>query len=123
MIAVVACLLVMLALQLLTPYWWWTMIVPFAFGAATAKSWGRALGTGFLAAGLLWLGGAGYSYLTGSRIIAARMAGLFGLGRSWLMILLTGFLAAVAAAVSGYAGYAVQACFKRTTPGRKGRGA
>ena len=123
MTAVAACLLVMLALQLITPYWWWTMIVPFAFGAATAKSGGRALGTGFLAAGLLWFGGAGYFYLTGSRIIAARMAGMFGFGRSWLMILLTALLAAAAAAVSGYAGYAVRACFKRTTAVRKGRGA
>ena len=34
MIAMLVCLLAMLALQILTPYWWWVMIVPFAFGAA-----------------------------------------------------------------------------------------
>jgi hypothetical protein len=114
MIGVVLCLLVMLVLQVLTPYWWWVMIVPFACGAAAAKSGWRAMRTGFIAAGLLWLGGGVYFYLTGSRIIAGRMAGMFGLGQSWLMIPATALIAAVAAALSGYAGFAVRALFKKT---------
>ena len=113
MIAVVLSLLVMLALQVLTPYWWWVMIVPFAYGAAAAKSGGKALRTGFAAAGLLWLGAAGYLYLAGGRRIAARMAVMFGLGRTWLMVPATALVAALAAAFSGYAGYAVRALFKR----------
>ncbi len=56
MIAMLVCLLAMLALQILTPYWWWVMIVPFAFGAGIATSGWRAMRTGVLAAGLLWLG-------------------------------------------------------------------
>jgi hypothetical protein len=114
MTAVLVCLLVMLALQLLTPYWWWVMIVPFAYGAALAGSGGKALRTGFLAAGLLWFGAGAYFYLTGSRIIAGRMAGMFGLGRPWLMIPATGLTAAVAAAFSGYAGFAVRTLFHPT---------
>lgn len=114
MIAVAVCLLVMLVLGLLTPYWWWIMIVPFAYGAAAAGTGWKALRTGFLAAGLLWLGASGYLFLTGSRIIAGRMAAMFGLGRSWLMVLATGLVAGLAAAFSGYAGYAVRALFKKT---------
>jgi hypothetical protein len=117
MTAIFFCLLIMLALQLLTSFWGWVMIVPFAYGAAAARSGGKALRTGFLAAGLLWLGASAYFYLAGSRLIASRLAGMFGLGTSWLMILITGLIAAVAAAVSGYAGYAVSGLFKK--PGKK----
>jgi hypothetical protein len=38
---------------------------------------------------------------------------MFGLGQSWLMVLATGLVAGLAAAFSGYAGYAVRALFRR----------
>jgi hypothetical protein len=113
MSAILVCLLVMLGLQLLTPYWWWVMVVPFAYGAAAARSGGKALRTGFFAAGLLWLGTSLYLFFSGSGLIAERMAGMFGLGSSWPMVLVTGLIAAVAAGVSGYAGYAVRALGKK----------
>jgi len=113
MTAVLICLLTMLGLQLLTHYWWWAMIVPFAYGAAAARSGGKALGTGFSAAGLLWLGTSLFLYLTGSGLIATRMTRMFGLGNSWLMVFVTALVAAVAASVSGYAGYAVRGLFKK----------
>ncbi len=113
MIAVVACLLAMLVLQILTPFWWWVMIVPFAYGVAAARSGGQAFSNGFLSAGLLWLGSSFYFFLTGSGIIAARVAKMFGLGGSWVMVPATALVAAVAAAFSGYAGYAVRALFKK----------
>ena len=116
MTAVLMCLLVMLALQLLTPYWWWVMIVPFAYGAAAARSGWKAFRTGFSAAGLLWLGTSLFLYLTGSGLIATRMARMFGLEKSWLMIFVTALIAAVAAGASGYAGYAVRALVKK--PGK-----
>jgi hypothetical protein len=118
MIAILVCLPVMLALQLLTSFWGWVTIVPFAYGAAAARSGGKALRTGFFAAGLLWLGTSLYLTLTGSGFIATRMAGMFGLGSSWLMVLVTGLIAAIAAGVSGYAGYAVSGLFEK--PGMKG---
>lgn len=112
MIAVLVCLLAMLALQVLTPFWWWVMIVPFAYGAAAARSGRKAFWTGFLAAGLLWLGAGAFFLLTGSRIIAARMAGMFGLGSAWLMVPVTALVAALAGGVAGYAGYAVRSLFQ-----------
>jgi hypothetical protein len=114
MTAVLVCAAVMLVLHLLTPYWWWVMIVPFAYGAAAARSGWKALRIGFIAAGLLWIGGSLYFFLTGGRIITERMARMFGLGASGLMILLTALLAALAAAFAGYAGFAVRNLFKNT---------
>jgi len=109
MTAILLLLLAMLGLQLLTPFWWWVMIVPFAYGAAAARSGGKALRAGLIAAGLLWLGTGLFLHLTGSALIASRMARMFGLGNSWLMVLVSALIAAVAAGVSGYAGYAVRA--------------
>lgn len=113
MIAVLICLLIMLVLHVLTPYWWWVMIVPFAYGAGAAKSGGQAMRTGSLAAGLLWLGSSLYFVLTGSGIIAGRVARMFGLPASWPIVLITALVAGVAAAFSGYAGFAVRAVFEK----------
>lgn len=113
MIALIVCGVIMLALQAATGHWWWIMIVAFANGAAVARSGGRALWTGGLAAGLLWAGAAAYFYLDGGRIITARMARLFGLGGAWTMIPLTALVAVSAAGLSGYAGFAVRALIKK----------
>jgi hypothetical protein len=112
MIEILVCLLIMLVLQILTPFWWWVMIVPFAFGAAVATSGWHAIRTGFLSAGVLWLGSGTYFYLTGGQIVATRMARMFGLGQSWPMIPATALLAALAAGLSGYEGYAVRGVFR-----------
>ncbi|MBN2266166.1 MAG: hypothetical protein JW775_10175 [Candidatus Aminicenantes bacterium] len=113
MIAALVCLAAMLALHLATPFWWWVMAVPFAYGAATATSGWRAIRTGMLAAGLLWLGAGTFLYLAGGRIIAARMARMFGLGRPWTMVAATALVAALAAGLAGYAGCAVRGLIGR----------
>jgi len=113
MIATLVCLLVMWVWHLLTPYWWGVMLFPFAYGAGLAKTGGKAIRTGLLSAGILWLGASLYFYFSGSGIIASRMAGMFGLGRPGLMIAATALVAAVAAGLSGYAGYAVGVLFRK----------
>jgi hypothetical protein len=55
--------------------------------------------------------------LTGSRIIAGRMAKMLGMGMSWPLIVIAGLIAAVAAAFSGYAGHAVRSLFRKA-PGK-----
>lgn len=116
MIAMAICLAVMAAAQALTPYWWWTMIVPFVYGASAARTGAAAVRTGGLSAGLLWLGASLYFYLTGSRLIAVRMARMFGFERSWMMVLASALVAALAGALSAYAGYALRALLKRPQP-------
>jgi hypothetical protein len=119
MIAVIACLLVMLLLQVVTPFWWWVMLVPFGCGFGFSRTGWSAIRTGFVSAGLLWLGGSLYFFLTGSGIIAQRMAAMFGHGNPWLLILASWLMAAVAAAVSGYAGYAAKKLIA-IVPSRRG---
>lgn len=106
---VLICLLAMLGLALAAPYWWWVMIVPFAYGAAAATSVWRGARTGLLSAGALWLGAATVYYFDGGRTIAGRLADLFGLGRPWTMIAATALLAALAGGLAGFAGAAVRA--------------
>ncbi|MDW7759071.1 MAG: hypothetical protein SCM96_00340 [Acidobacteriota bacterium] len=113
MTAILICLSVILVLQLLTPFWWWVMIVPFVFGASSARSGWAAFRTGFAAAGLLWLGAAGFHYLFGSRIIAGRMAEMIGLGKAGFMMAATALVAAGAAGAAALAGYAVRTLFRR----------
>jgi len=114
MTAILVCLAVILVLQLLTPFWWWVMIVPFVYGAAAARSGWTAFQTGFIAAGLLWGAGSAYYYLFGSRIIAGQVAAMFGLERAGLMIAATALVAAGAAGAAALAGYAVRMLFRRS---------
>lgn len=113
MTGILICLGAMLGFSLLAPYWWWVMIVPFAYGAAATTSGGRAARTGLLSAGLLWLGAGTSLYLNGSRLIATRMAAMFGLGKPWTMIAAAALVAALAGGLAGYAGHAVRAVFKK----------
>jgi hypothetical protein len=114
MMAVLVCLLISLGLSVLAPYWWWIMIVPFAYGATTTGG-GKAARTGLLSAGLLWLGAGTYFYLTGGRIIAGRMAVMFGLGKAWTMIAATALVAGLAGGLAGYAGHAARAAFRKNS--------
>jgi hypothetical protein len=113
MTAAAACFVVLAVLHVFTPLWWWVMAVPFLFGLAYGRSAWRSAGTGALAAGSLWLAAAAYSHLAGGALIAGRMSSMMGLGSSWLMVAAAGLVAALAAGVSGLAGYAVRALFRR----------
>lgn len=119
MSAILVCLAAMLVLEVLTPFWWWIMVVPFACGAVTARSGGKALLAGLAAAGILWLGASLVLFLTGSGLIAARMAAMFKLGDARLLVPATGLVAALAAGLAGYSGYAVRRLFG--APARKER--
>ncbi len=113
MIAALACLIVLAVLHLLTPFWWWVLAVPFLFGLSFGRSSGRSIRTGAAAAGALWLGAAVYEHLTGSALIAGRMATLMGIGSSWLMVVATGLVAALAAGIAAWAGYSLRAPFRK----------
>ena len=113
MTGVLVCLPVMLLLGWLVPHWWWIMIVPFVYGAAGARTAGKAVLTGFASSGILWLGASLVLFLSGSEVVAARVAGMFGLGGPWTMIAATALIAAVAGAASGFAGHSTGALFRK----------
>jgi len=108
MIAILFCACVLLILQVLTPFWWWIAVVPFLFGLLFAKKSGKAFGGGLLIGAIVW-GGAGlYFFLTSGRLIAGRVAAMFSLGSGWLMVLVTGALGALVAALAAFSGYLVR---------------
>lgn len=91
-----------------TQSWIWVAGVPLAFGMAAHVSCRRAAGRGAVAGGLSWLLASLYFYFTSGRIIAGRVAAMFGLpeGSGWPMIIFTGLLGALAAGLAAYAGAA-----------------
>lgn len=104
MIGILACTMLILILQLTIPFWWWIMLVPFLYCLLLSKSGWKGFRTGAVSAGLTWLGMSAYLYLTSSKIIAGRVAMIFGLNVSWLMILVTVLVAALSGGIAGLAG-------------------
>lgn len=98
------CLLVILFLQLLTPFWWWILVVPLLYCFLFLGSGRVGFRVGIGAAGTAWLGASVFLLLTGSDIIAGRMAVLFHMGSPWILALITGFVAALGGGVSGMTG-------------------
>jgi hypothetical protein len=108
--------IVIVALEWGLQSWIWLALVPLAFGLAAHASPGRAAGRGAAAGFLSWFGVSLYLYLTSGRIIAGRIAALFGLGQNsgWLMVLASGLLGALVAALAALAGASVRAAIKKT---------
>lgn len=106
---IVFCFAVMLILQLLTPFWWWVMLVPFLFGMLGATSAWHGARTGMLSAGLLWLSAGLFYWLTASQIITARVAKMLGerfeVESVILVFALTAMVAALAGGVSAATGF------------------
>jgi len=113
MMGIIVCLVVLLVLHLVTPFWWWVMVVPFLYGLGFGRSAWRSFRTGALSAGLLWLGASAYFHLAGSALIARRVAMMMKLDSSWLMVAVAGLLAGLAAGLAGLAGYSIRALFGR----------
>ena len=89
------------------------MVVPFIFSMVRSRSGRDAFLVGSLSSGVIWFAVSLYYYLTGSQIIAQRVATMMGLGSSLILIVLTTLIALVAGGIAASAGYAV----KRLIPG------
>ena len=114
MIGIIICFIFILILQLLTPFWWWIMVVPFIYSFVRARSGWKGFQIGMLSAGLLWFLSSLYMYLTGSKIISTRIAQMFNIGIPWIMVILTTLIAALAAGFAGLAGYSLRAFFRES---------
>lgn len=103
------CFIVMLILQLATPFWWWIMLVPFLFGMLGATSAWQSARTGMFSAGFLWLLAGLFYWLTASQIITMRVAKMLGerfeVESVILVFALTTMVAALAGGVSAATGF------------------
>jgi hypothetical protein len=106
---VIICLVILVLLQILTPFWWWIILVPLVCGVLLAKTGWQAFRTGMLSAGLLWLAWSLYLMFSGSDIIAQRIAIMIGVNSTWLLVLMTALIAALSAGFSGSSGYFLRA--------------
>ena len=97
--------------------WTWVALVPLAFGLAAHCSPARAAGRGAAAGGTSWLVMSLYFYFTDSRIVAGRVAAMFGLGadRGCLMIVLTAALGLLVAGLAAYGGASLRAALRKKT--------
>ncbi|NIW80052.1 MAG: hypothetical protein GWN16_11585 [Calditrichae bacterium] len=94
-----------LILQLLTPFWWWIIIIPYLYGAIGARSGWHAFRTGAFSVGLLWLLAAVFFLFTDAQIIVTRVANMVEfLSRPLLLVLTTaiGLICAGCSSLSGY---------------------
>ena len=112
MIGIFVCLAAMLVLQIVTPYWWWIMVVPFLYAVVLGRTGWSGFRTGLLSAGLLWLAAGLYYLLTGSDVIAGRVGQMFPLGSGWGVLAATAVLAALAGGFAGSTGYLLKAALK-----------
>ncbi len=100
--------LILLMLHGLIPYWWWVMVVPLVFFMVWKRGPWKSLMLAGSGGGLVWLGYSVYTYLGGGQIIASRMADMMGIRPSWLLIIVTGLVGFIAAAVAGLSGYFIR---------------
>lgn len=120
-IGITACTLVTLTLHLITPFWWWVMIIPLLFGVIRARSCREGFITGSASAGIIWLCGCLAAYKLGGGIVAGRVADLLMVGEPWILLAATSFAAALLGGIGGGTGYHLGRAFS-PGPDRKSHG-
>jgi hypothetical protein len=113
MIGIGLCLIAMFVLQLITPYWWWIMVVPLLYALFAGKSGWQGFRTGMMSAGLLWLAAGLFYLMISGDLVAGRIADMFRLGSPWLVLLVTALLAALAGGFAGSTGDFLRAAFRK----------
>lgn len=106
------CFISVLLLQIVTPYWWWVMLVPLIFGVVRARTGTYAFLLSAACMGSLWFTAGVYDYLAGSRIIAFRVAQMITSGSVVMLFALTMSIAALSAGIAGFAGYMISRIVK-----------
>lgn len=91
-------------LQLVLP-WWISLVISFAICGLIAKTAKIAFWSPFFAICILWIAMALFKSLPNYNILAGRVAEMLSLKAWWMVLLLTGILGGLVAAISGVCGY------------------
>lgn len=91
-------------LQLVLP-WWVVIILSFATCGLIGKTVKISFWQPFFAILLLWLGMALFKSLPNDNVLATRVAEMVGVKLWYVVLVLTGLLGGLAAAISGICGY------------------
>lgn len=103
--------LLMFILHILTPFWWWILVIPFFYGLIFSRSGFRAFLSGMLSAGFLWLLASLHLYLTNSQAIVARISEMIGVHIPLLLLIAATGIGMACGGFSGSSGYFLKALF------------
>lgn len=120
MLDIIILIVILFLLQSFTDFWWWIIVIPLLYGLIRGKTGKRAFLFGSASSCILWFGMGLYKYLTGSEIIAARVAEMMGLGNVWLLLTLTVFVAALVGGFAGSTGFHLRRAFYTQADSSKG---
>lgn len=107
------CFIAMIVAQLITPYWWWIMIVPFFYGLVMERNGWRAFAVGMISAGSLWLVASLYFWVFGGGIIAEKITKMAGLSTPWLLVAASTVIGLVVGGISAATGYFLKSGFRQ----------
>jgi hypothetical protein len=110
---VLICMLILLAVQLVSPYWWWVMVVPFLYALIKGQSASRVFLVGMVSSGLIWLTAGLYYWQTGGELIVERMTALLALPASWMLLAGTAAIAVVVGGIGALSGFYLKSLWKK----------
>lgn len=109
---IILCLLLLLGLQVLTPHWWWIMVVPFLWGVIRGRGGAAAFMVGMVSAGILWLVAGVYYWQDDGALIVRRVGAMLSIGNPWLLVAATVAIAVIVGGVSAMTGQALHAALR-----------
>ncbi|MFH2056574.1 MAG: hypothetical protein ABIJ61_11495 [bacterium] len=118
-LATLICAVLILAANLVSPFWWWLMLVPFMFGLIVTRRVTRAFLVGAIAGGLVWFGASVYYWKSGGEIVTQRVAEILQLNVPELLILAAGLIGFLAGGFSAAAGAAIRALLSNKPTAQK----
>jgi len=98
-------------LQLILP-WWSLAVVSFLAALWLARKAGSAFWAGFFGIGGGWLIGSGFYHLRNSGLLAAKVATLFTLPNTTLLILVTALVGAITGGLASLSGFYMRKFFR-----------
>jgi hypothetical protein len=106
--AILTCFVATLVMQIVTPFWWWVMLVPCVYFLSKSRDGARPFLSGAISGGLLWTAGALYYWLTGGSPLIDRLSSITN---PWLLVVATGVIGLLAGGFGAATGYAVRRAF------------
>lgn len=97
-----------LILQIVTPFWWWVMLVPFLIGFARSSTGWGAFRMGITTGGTVWFLAGLVLLMSKSQMIAWRISQMAGVRNGWIVLMVTTLIAMLAAGVASASGYSLR---------------
>ncbi len=113
---IMICIGTILLLQLIFPVWFWVLLVPLIYFAFSGRSGWKSFMSGLLSGAILWFGAGVYMLLTGSGIIASKIAEMFMVNSPWLLLTISSLFISLASGFAGSSGYFIGGLFKPADP-------